>query len=116
MSNVPITLPAPAPAPGVTVAPVAFVARVKPNILQFLEEDNGTLSSTRLAFLLWVVGVLVIWTDASWHAHALQAIPSSLQVILGILMTGKVTQKFGETKAEITPGAAVSPANNPAPI
>lgn len=62
----------------------------------FLQDDNGNLSSMRLAFLLWVVGVLVIWGVASLKAGELKMIPDSVTTIVGVLMGGKVMQKFGE--------------------
>lgn len=66
------------------------------NILQFLQEDNGNFSSTRLAFLLWVIGVLVVWIFISIKSSTLQSINESVLILLGILMTGKVSQKFAE--------------------
>lgn len=65
-------------------------------ILEFLQDDNGGFSATRLAFLLWVLGLLTIWLIASAKAGSLQAIPESVITLLGILMGGKVVQKFGE--------------------
>ncbi|MGA7563973.1 MAG: hypothetical protein WBW55_12270 [Desulfobaccales bacterium] len=62
----------------------------------FLQEDNGNFSATRLAFLLWIIGVLVVWIMDSVKAASLQGIPESVAAIIGILMTGKVAQKFGE--------------------
>jgi hypothetical protein len=63
---------------------------------EFLQEDNGGFSATRLAFLLWVVGVLVVWIIDSISSKTLERIDPSVTAILGILMTGKVVQKFGE--------------------
>lgn len=62
----------------------------------FLQDDNGNLSSTRLAFLLWVVGVLLIWGVSSLKSGDLKNIPDSVTTIIGVLMGGKVMQKFGE--------------------
>ena len=63
---------------------------------KLLEEDNGNFSSTRLAFLLWVIGALLVWIITSLKTGTIQSIPESVAAIVGILMTGKVTQKFGE--------------------
>lgn len=65
---------------------------------QFFQEDNHNFSSARLGFLLWVVGTLVVWIINSLNCGKLQDVPESVAVILGILMTGKVAQKFGEEK------------------
>jgi hypothetical protein len=66
------------------------------HFLEFFQENDGSLSATRLGFLLWVFGVFVIWAFASWSKMQLQPIDSSVITVIGILMTGKVVQKFGE--------------------
>ena len=65
-------------------------------ILEFLQEDNGGFSASRLAFLLWIVGVLMVWLMTSVKSGSLQEIPDSVATVMGILMTGKVVQKCGE--------------------
>jgi hypothetical protein len=67
-------------------------------LLEFVQEENGGFSSTRLAFLIWALGVLAVWIIASVTAQpiALTRIDPSVTTVLGILMTGKVVQKFGE--------------------
>lgn len=64
--------------------------------LEFFQEKSGCLSCTRLGFLVWTVGTLVVWGACCFKTGTLLEIPSSVQVILGILMSGKVVQKFGE--------------------
>ena len=71
-------------------------------MLEILEDNSGGLSATRLAFLLWAVGVLVAWSIVSVRSGTLQPIDGSVQAILAILMTGKVVQRFGE-RAEDKP-------------
>ncbi len=66
-------------------------------LLQFLEDKKtGTFSATRLALLLWVVGVFVVWAYASISTMELQAVPDSVVTILGLLVGGKVVQRYGE--------------------
>ncbi len=72
----------------------------------FLEDNAGGFSSTRLAFLLWTIGVLVVWISSSWGGE-LAKIDSSITTILGILMSGKVVQRFGENQP-----APVQPPNS----
>lgn len=62
----------------------------------FLQDGDGNLSSTRLAFLLWGAGVLVVWMYVSFKTTLLAGIPPEVVTVLGVLMTGKVVQKFGE--------------------
>jgi hypothetical protein len=66
---------------------------------QFLQKENGQYSATRLAFLAWVFGALIVWSTGSLYERKMQDLPSSLQTLIGILMTGKVTQKFTEKKS-----------------
>lgn len=68
-------------------------------LAQFVQEDNGDFSATRLAFLLWTVGALVVWVYQSLHSGSPQGLSADVVTILGILMTGKVVQKFGEKPA-----------------
>jgi hypothetical protein len=62
----------------------------------FLEDNSGGYSATRLAFLLWAVGVLAVWVYTSIKNGSIQPLDGSVTTILGILMTGKVVQRFGE--------------------
>ena len=72
----------------------------------FLQEDDGKWSAARLALLLWVVGVLLIWAIVSLRMKQLQPIPESVVTVIGILTTGKVVQKFGETRLARLPSAS----------
>lgn len=60
------------------------------------EGATDELSATRLVLFLWAVGVLVIWGYASIKSATLQDIPQSVVTILGLVMGGKVVQRFGE--------------------
>jgi hypothetical protein len=79
---------------------------------EFLQDDNGALSSTRLIMLLWVLGVLGVWAAATIVGLAgkgvcaaggkcplLAAIPGSVITLTGIILGGKVLQKWPEVKA-----------------
>ncbi|MDR3563583.1 MAG: hypothetical protein P4N59_19415 [Negativicutes bacterium] len=70
--------------------------------LGFLQEADGGFSATRLGFLLWVIGTIIVWAVCSIKTATLLEIPSSVQVIIGILMTGKVVQKYGEKTSSPT--------------
>ena len=66
-------------------------------LAEFFQEDNGSFSATRLAFLAWIFGVLIGWgIDTAQHNYKMADIPPSVQVLIGVLMTGKVAQKFRE--------------------
>ena len=72
-------------------------------LLQIFEEANGRLSSTRIAFVLWSLIILGVWTVLSLRNGQMQAFDMSIVSMLGIMLTGKVVQKFGEkTEAAVT--------------
>ena len=65
--------------------------------MQFLTDKKADkLSASRLLLLLWGVGVLVTWIIASVMGDELEDIPNSVVTILGILISGKTVQRFGE--------------------
>lgn len=66
--------------------------------LEFLKEDNGSNSSMRLIMVLWGAGTFVVWTILSFYHGSLQAIPESVVASVAAMVTGKVIQKFGESK------------------
>jgi hypothetical protein len=66
------------------------------NFSSFLQDNSGGLSATRLAFLLWAVGVLGMWIYSSIQQGKLAPIDGTVVTVLGILMTGKTVQRFGE--------------------
>lgn len=70
-------------------------------ILQFLQEDNGNLSSTRLLFVLWGVGGFIAWVAMSLKSSPIMFIPLPWEYIGVVLSLGgvKVVQKFGEKPA-----------------
>lgn len=86
---------------------------------EFLEDNSGGFSATRLAFLLWVIGLLVMWMMSSAKTGTLTDIPDTI-TLLGILMGGKAVQRFGErgetaTTTEAVEAAANAGAAHPAP-
>ena len=70
-------------------------------ILQFLSEDNGTLSSTRLLFVLWGVGGFVAWVVMSFKSQpcAFAMLPWEYIGVVMSLGGVKTVQKFGEKPA-----------------
>jgi len=66
--------------------------------IEFLRGGPKRLSATRLAFLLWVVGVLIVWMADSFRQGQLAPIDSSIVTLIGILMGGKALQRFGEKR------------------
>jgi len=65
---------------------------------QFLKEDNGNLSSTRLIMYVWMFGVLFIWGFTSLKQNTLVDLPTTVVTVLFAVMGGKVIQKGFEKK------------------
>jgi len=65
-------------------------------ILQFIQEDNGQLSSTRLLFVVWGFTLLGIWAYLSVAKGAIQPIDVTVVGAFSSLGLVKVAQKYGE--------------------
>lgn len=65
-------------------------------ISSFVREKDGKVSSSRLLFLIWGVGIFLTWAYISYQTKNLQPIPESVVTILGILAGTKAVQRFGE--------------------
>jgi hypothetical protein len=72
-------------------------------IAEFFQDNSGGLSSTRLAFLTWTMGVFLVWGFASYQAKSVQAIPDSVIVMMGVVSGAKCVQRFGEKSVEVDP-------------
>lgn len=69
---------------------------------EFVQDNSGGLSSMRLAFLTWTLGVFLVWAGISIYTRTIQALPDSLIILtLGVSGT-KAVQRFGEKSVEIT--------------
>ncbi|MHA6881538.1 hypothetical protein [Ralstonia pseudosolanacearum] len=64
-------------------------------ISEFFKDGSGAYSATRLGFVFWVFGVLIVWIYLSiTNPCEPQKIDSTVVTLLGILMGGKVVQSF----------------------
>jgi len=90
-------------------------------LAEFLQDSKHEFSATRLGFLLWVIGTLVVWmvgsinsaivaTSKGMNMIVFPEVPVSVATIIGVLMTGKVVQKFGENSSgSNTPSGTTQP-------
>jgi len=69
---------------------------MKADLQGFVKEETGKFSATRLAFVAWSLIVLVMWAIVSYQQGELAEINNSIVSILGVFMSGKVVQRFGE--------------------
>jgi hypothetical protein len=83
---------------------------------EFFQDGEGQFSATRLGFLLWVIGVLVVWAVESISTRTLQSIPDSVTTIIGVLMAGKVVQNFGERGAANAGSTPSATSASPPPV
>lgn len=84
-------------------------------ISEFFQDGDGMLSATRLGFLLWVIGLLLVWVSTSLSQGVLQSVPESVAAIVGVLMTGKVVQSFGENGVVNSPSTSPQLSNSKPP-
>lgn len=66
------------------------------NYEQFLQDNNGQSSSTRLVFFLWAIVVLMVWAYLSLKNSELKGLPNEVVTVLAALMAGKTVQRFAE--------------------
>jgi hypothetical protein len=59
-------------------------------LLQFFQDDTGAFSATRLAFLLWSIGVFLIWIYVCVSSASLVAMPQTVVEMTLVFMGGKV--------------------------
>lgn len=67
-------------------------------MIQFLQDQDGRYSSTRLAFLLFVFLVGGVWTYLSIVRREVMDIPVGLAGVIFTFMAGKVGQTWIERK------------------
>lgn len=67
-------------------------------ISQFFRDDTGALSSTRLVFITWSVGLFVLVAYQTLVEKKLPVIDNSLVALFGVVTSGKVVQSFSENK------------------
>lgn len=73
---------------------------------QFLKNGNNEYSATRLAFLLWSLGVLIAWFIKSMTNLSvdLASIDPSVTYTLALFVSGKVFQSFSPNEKAIEKG------------
>ena len=72
-------------------------------ITKSIKEDNGNISSTRITMYATLIVILGIYLFHNIFAIIRIAsfvdFPVNSVIVLGIVLTGKVTQKFAENKS-----------------
>jgi hypothetical protein len=67
-------------------------------ITEFFKDDAGALSSMRLIFIVWAVGVAAVWGVVAIKTMTIPDVPTGILSVFGILTAGKVTQSMSENK------------------
>lgn len=65
---------------------------------QFFMDESGKYSSTRLVFLIWSLGLFVVWSIISLKKKEIASLPLEIILLIGTFMSGKVIQTFREFK------------------
>jgi hypothetical protein len=66
------------------------------SLRSILEDNAGGLSSIRVLMLCWSVAVIGAWVFVAITTRALPDIPSGVITFTGMVIGGKVAQRFGE--------------------
>lgn len=77
-----------------------FKGPEKYSLLEFFKEENGNYSSMRLAFLLFSLAFVFVWTYVSIRSNRLSEIPVGVQAMMLILIAGKGYQKLVENGSD----------------
>lgn len=74
-------------------------------LAEFFQDPTGGFSSVRLAFLVWSLGVFIVWAVASLSEKSVKPIDTSIIMMIGAVSTAKVVQRFGEKEEppQVTP-------------
>jgi len=65
-------------------------------LTQFLQDETGAFSSNRLVYLSWSIAILGLIIFLSISGKALPKIDTSLILLYGSVVAGKVVQSFSE--------------------
>lgn len=71
------------------------------NFLKSLLEDNsGGLSSCRVVMLVWTMALFGTWVTVAYKTKSLPDVPTGVLTLTGMILGGKVVQRFGETPSQ----------------
>lgn len=65
---------------------------------EFFKEASGRLSSMRLMFIVGVIVVFAMWICSVLWSFTLPDIPPGVIALLGLLIGGKVGQRYAEKR------------------
>lgn len=75
---------------------------------QFLEDDSGALSLNRLIYLAWSVVLLCLFSYLTIKEGIFPKIDTSLVMLYGSVVAGKVVQSFSENATPQQPNNSTS--------
>ena len=64
-------------------------------------DDTGSVSSMRVVFVLWSVGLFGLWAALSIKAGSMVPIPQQALEVMGITAGAKTIQSFSENTTNI---------------
>ena len=73
-----------------------------------LQDNGGGISSQRVLLLVWCAVLIVVWCVVAIKTKTIPDIPAGVLTLSGIIIGGKVLQRFGE-QPEPPPAPAADP-------
>lgn len=73
---------------------------MKAFFISMLSDGSDGISTMRVLLTLWTLGVMAAWLMAALGTHTIPDIPSGVLTLTGMLVGGKVIQRFGEEPAK----------------
>ena len=87
-----------------------WIANITTKGSEFFKDGTGMLSSMRLIFIIWSLGVFLVWVGFCIFKKSIVGIDNSIIEIFGVLTTGKISQSYTESLTSDNPTPPIPPA------
>ena len=75
-------------------------SEVKEFTYSLLSDNSGGISTVRIINLIWALSLTFVWVYIALNTGTIPEIPQNVLAITGMLIGGKVIQRFGEKPEE----------------
>jgi Na+/H+ antiporter NhaB len=69
---------------------------LKSILKELLSDNSGGLSTIRILSIGWVLLVAIVWAVVALKTRTMPDIPGGVLALSGVIVGGKVVQRFGE--------------------
>lgn len=73
---------------------------MKAFLVSMFSDSSDGISTMRVLLTLWTLGIMAAWLAVALGTHTIPDIPSGVLALTGMLVGGKVIQRFGEEPAK----------------